>query len=115
MRSAAFILVGIFASLIYANAAVAQMSKSGDQTAKAGKSAPSAQRQAASCPSGYPLACPGTNSCCPADLPNLCDSLRQNHPDGLAKAGWSGCVRPGTQESWKFWSDSCQPIWERCN
>jgi hypothetical protein len=113
MRSTPFILIGIFVSAIYASAAVAQMSK-GDQVGKGAK-ATSQRSTRDSCPAGYPLACPGTDNCCPSDLPNLCKSLTQAHPQGLAPAGWSGCVRPGTNESWKFWSDSCQPVWERCN
>lgn len=110
-----FVLAGIFAASIYANAAQAQASQA-DQTSKAGRAAPADQRSGkAACPSGFPLACPGTDHCCPADTPNLCQSLRRKHPDGLAPVGWTGCVRPASLESLKFWSDSCQPIWERCN
>ena len=115
MRRTPFVLVGIIASLVYAGAALAQASKA-DQTSKAQRAAPAADRTAkTTCPSGTPLACPGTNDCCPADTPNLCQSLRRPHPAGLAPVGWSGCVRPASNESWKFWSDACQPIWERCN
>jgi hypothetical protein len=112
---ALFVLAGIIASLVYSSAAMAQASKI-DQISKAGRAAPADQRSAkAACPSASPLACPGTTSCCPADTPNLCQSLRSKHPAGLAPVGWSGCVRPASNESWKFWSDSCQPVWERCN
>jgi hypothetical protein len=114
MRIISLVLVGIFASSLYAGAALAQASKT-DQTSKAERAAPGAQRSTkTTCPNGFPLACPGTDSCCPSDTPNLCQSLRRPHPAGIAPAGWSGCVRPASDESWKFWSDSCQPIWERC-
>ena len=80
MRCTPFILIGIFVSAIYASAAVAQMSK-GDQVSKGGKAA--AQRSTRdSCPAGFPLACPGTDSCCPSDMPNLCKSLTRAHPQG---------------------------------
>jgi hypothetical protein len=114
MRGTSFILVGIFASFVYAGAAVAQESKA-DRTVPAGRAAPSDQRSGTpACPSGFPLACPGTDHCCPADTPNLCQSLRRRHPNGMAPPGWTGCVRPASLESLKFWSDSCQPIWEQC-
>ena len=107
------ILAGFFASSIYAGAAMAQAGK--DQIGKAERAAPADQRTTKStCPSNSPLACPGTDSCCPSDTPNLCQSLRRAHPAGIAPVGWSGCVRPASNESWKFWSDSCQPIWEQC-
>ena len=112
---ALFVLAGIFAASIYASAAMAEDSKA-DQIGKAGRTAPTDQRSTkTTCPSASPLACPGTDSCCPADTPNLCRSLRRAHPAGIAPVGWSGCVRPASLESLKFWSDSCQPIWERCN
>jgi hypothetical protein len=114
MRIAPFILAGVFASSLYAGTAAAQAGKT-DQTSKAQRAAPADQRSTkTTCPSATPLACPGTDSCCPADTPNLCRSLRRAHPAGIAPVGWSGCVRPASNESWKFWSDSCQPIWEQC-
>ncbi len=110
-----FVLAGIFAASIYVNAAQAQDSKA-DQISQAGRGAPTDQRSTkTTCPSASPLACPGTNNCCPSDTPNLCQSLRRAHPAGIAPVGWSGCVRPASLKSLKFWSDSCQPIWEKCN
>jgi len=113
MRITPFILAAMFASSICAGAALAQASKA-DQTSKAQRAAPAAQRSAGGCPSASPLACPGTDRCCPSDTPNLCQSLRRTHPAGIAPVGWTGCVRPASNESWKFWSDSCQPVWEAC-
>jgi hypothetical protein len=111
MRSAPFILVGIFASAIYASAAVAQMSK--DKTSKAMPATPSSQRSAEeTCQSG--ILCGGTHFCCPSDTPNLCIKLTRNDPGGQVTAGWSGCVLPKTQEALKFWSDGCQPVWLAC-
>ena len=72
--------------------------------------------QGGGCPGDAPLACPGTNRCCPSGTPYYCQSLTRPHPEGRAAVGWSGCVMPGT--GWnlpKFWSSACQPIWEKCN
>jgi hypothetical protein len=71
--------------------------------------------QGGGCPGDAPLACPGTNRCCPSGTPYYCQSLTRPHPEGRAAVGWSGCVMPGTAESFKFWSSACQPIWEKCN
>jgi len=65
------------------------------------------------CPAEQPLYCT-TTDCCPSDTPYFCNSLTRNHPQGAASAGWSGCVRPATDESFKWWSDACQPIWVQC-
>jgi hypothetical protein len=114
MSSSPLTLVGIFVLLIFANAAVAQATDT-DQLSKAERAAPRAERTTSQgCPDDSPLSCPGTDSCCASDTPNLCQSLSRDHPAGIASAGWSGCVRPASDESWKFWSDACQPIWEQC-
>ena len=111
MSRAALILAAL-AWLGCSNAALAQ---SKDQVTKVERKGATSQRAANGCPNNAPLACAGTDACCPTDTPNLCQSLRYRHPDGIAPVGWSGCVRPCTPESWKFWSDGCQPIWVRCN
>jgi hypothetical protein len=111
MRSTPFILAGIFASLVFANAAVAQTSK--DKTSKAERAAPKSERSSENtCDSG--ILCGGTQFCCPSDTPNLCITLTRNDPGGQVAAGWSGCVQPNTQESLKFWSEGCQPLWLEC-
>ena len=66
------------------------------------------------CPTTHPLYCTPTD-CCPSDTPYFCNSLQRNHPSGAAPAGWSGCARPSTAESLKWWADSCQPVWVRCS
>jgi hypothetical protein len=114
MSSTPLTFVGIFVLLVFANAAAAQAADT-DQTSKAERAEPRSERTTSEgCPDEAPLSCPGTDSCCASDTPNLCQSLTRNHPAGSVSAGWSGCVRPASDESWKFWSDACQPIWELC-
>lgn len=65
------------------------------------------------CPEGYPLACPGSDTCCPAGTPYLCQNLQCQDPDGRVPVGWSGCVNPTTDEHLRWWSQCCA-VWTQC-
>ena len=65
------------------------------------------------CPQGYPLACPGSDTCCPAGTPYLCQNLQCKDPDGRVPVGWSGCVNPTNNEHLQWWSQCCA-VWIQC-